>query len=126
MPATHLSLPVHFTPQAPQLLSSELRATHEPPQLVEPVHVTTHWPERQESAAVPPSTTDPAVQTPVQDPQWSGSLEVSTQTPEQLVVPCGQPQVPLLHCWPAGQILPQVPQLSGSVVVLVQAPAHEV
>ena len=41
-PATHLSLPVHFTPQAPQLLSSELRLTHEPPQLVEPVHVTTH------------------------------------------------------------------------------------
>lgn len=125
-PATHLSLPVHFTPQAPQLLSSEFRLTQEPPQLVEPVHITTHWPERQESAAVPPSTTEPTEQAMVHEPQWSGSLEVSTHTPLQLVVPCGQPQVPLLHTWPAGQILPQVPQLSGSVAVLVQAPAQEV
>jgi hypothetical protein len=96
-PATHLSLPVHFTPQAPQLPSSELRLTQEPPQLVEPVHVTTHWPERQESAAVPPSATEPAMQAVVQEPQWRGSLAVSTQTPEQLVVPWGQPQDPLLH-----------------------------
>jgi hypothetical protein len=51
---------------------------------------------------------------------------VSTQTPEQLVVPCGQPHAPLLHTCPAGQIFPQVPQLLGSVAVVVQAPPHEV
>ena len=126
MPATHLSLPVHLTPQAPQLSSSALKLTHEPPQLSAPaVQVILQVPMLQTAVEVPASLTM-AWQLLVQLPQWRRSFLRSTHTPEQLVVPLGQPQVPPEQSWPAGQIFPQVPQLTGSSAVETQAPPQEV
>jgi len=125
-PATHLSLPVHLTPQAPQLSSSEIKFTHEPPQSVAPaVQVTLQVPMLHTALAEPASPTM-ARQEVVQVPQWSRSFLRSTHTPEQLVVPFGQPQAPPEQSWPAGQTLPQEPQLFGSLAVVTQAPPHEV
>jgi hypothetical protein len=115
-----------LTPQAPQLASSALRFTHAPPQSVAPaVQVILQLPMLQTAVAVPPSPTM-ARQLLVQEPQWSRSVLKSTQTPEQLLVPPGQPQAPFEQTWPAGQIFPQVPQLLGSLAVETQAPPHEV
>jgi hypothetical protein len=49
-----------------------------------------------------------------------------THTPPQLTVPVGQLQATLWQSWPAGQTLPQVPQLAGSDAVSVQLPWQEV
>jgi hypothetical protein len=40
------------------------------------------------------------------------------------VVQEGELQAPAVQVWPAGQNVPQVPQLVGSVIVLVHAPLH--
>jgi hypothetical protein len=45
----------------------------------------------------------------VQAPQWSGSLEMSTQVPPQFVC-VGPQQTPLLQLVPLVQACPQVPQ----------------
>jgi hypothetical protein len=79
----------------------------------------------QTAVAVPASPTM-ARQEVVQAPQWSRSVLRSTHTPEQLVVPLGQPQLPPAQTCPAGQTLPQVPQLFGSLAVVTQAPPQEV
>lgn len=128
-PLTHLSLPVHLTPQAPQLASSEFVFTQDPPQFVNPPHIAPHEPPMHAKAAVPPSGAPPSVGAPHRlphIPQLSGSLFSSTQTPAQGVVPGGQLQVPPVQRWPAGHTRPHPPQLAVSVWVSVQPPAHAV
>jgi len=73
----------------------------------------------------PPEQTLPAAQTVVQLPQCWGSVSVLVQKaeapePQALGVADGQPHVPLVHVWPAGQTTPQPPQLLASVVVVAQ------
>jgi len=72
-----------------------------------------------------PEHTLPAAQTVVQLPQCWGSVCVLVQNalapePQALGVAEGQPQVPPVQVWPAGQTLPHVPQLLASVVVVAQ------
>jgi hypothetical protein len=50
----------------------------------------------------------------------------STHVPEQLVSPLVQTHAPLKHCVPPVHLVPQVPQLAGSVWVSVQPMLHEV
>ena len=132
-PLTHLSLPVHFTPQAPQLSSSDCWFTHAPPQSVAPApHVATQFPAlHTETMGVPPSGTPPsggggAMHLMPQEPQLSGSLMVSTHTPEQFTVPGGHAHTPFEQSWPDEQTLPQAPQLLRSTFVSVQPPAQAV
>ena len=65
------------------------------------------------------------VQARVHDPQWRGSVWRFTQAPPQSVSPAAQvwTQALATQVWPAGQTVPQVPQLAGSVAVLVQTVA---
>jgi hypothetical protein len=44
--------------------------------------------------------------------------------PAQASKPLAQPQMPLLHVWPAPQALPQAPQLAGSTFVAVHEDPH--
>lgn len=112
---------VHVLAQAPQLLGSEVRSTHEPlqsvrlPQLVVQPPLEHTWPVEQ---VVP------------QAPQLVGSVCSSTQLPPQLSYPALQvnPHLPAEHVvvlfGGVGQTLPQLPQLSGSVLVARQLPAQ--
>ena len=61
-------------------------------------------------------------------PQWSRSVWVSRQAPEQLVVPAPQEtaQVPPEQTCPAAQTRPHMPQLRASVVRSRQAPEQSV
>jgi hypothetical protein len=70
-----------------------------------------------------------ALQTaPLQAPQWEVSFCVSTQEPEQSVVPEPQlvTQLPPAQTSPVLQLLSQVPQCSRSERVSMQAPEHSV
>lgn len=83
---------------------------------------------------MPPTQLCPAGHGLLQAPQLFVSLEVLTQAPPQLVVPvgqqtplelnvpAGQAQTPLLQPAPAGQRLPQAPQLFTLLLVLVSQP----
>ena len=71
---------------------------------------------------MPPLQLPPTAQALLQTPQFFGSLEVSTQTPEQLLCPGGHAHVPPRHAPPTGQELPQKPQFFGSLKVLTQTP----
>jgi hypothetical protein len=90
----------------------------------------------------------PAGQTAPQAPQFLGSVVVLTQAPLHRVCPLGQaggvPQRLLMHdcpTWqqaplqqrppglplgPVGQMVPQAPQLPGSLLVLTQVPLQSV
>jgi hypothetical protein len=60
-----------------------------------------------------------------QTPQFCGSVRRLVQNaavpvPHALGVAVGQPQTPAVQAWPAGQTVPQAPQLFGSLVVVAQ------
>jgi hypothetical protein len=59
-------------------------------------------------------------------PQFSGSVDVLTQTPEQLAVPAGHVQTPPEHDAPPVHARPQPPQFKLSVLVLTHAPLQSV
>ena len=66
----------------------------------------------------------PEPQALLQAPQLLLSAEVSRHVDPQSFWLPAQPQVPPLQVAPAGQIVPQVPQLFESVEVVVQAVPH--
>jgi hypothetical protein len=58
-------------------------------------------------------------------PQFCGSVcrfvqKALAPLPQALGVAAGQPQVPFVQAWPAGQAMPQPPQLFGSLPVVAQ------
>jgi hypothetical protein len=56
-------------------------------------------------------------------PQFAGSLAVVTQAVPQASSPVGQPHTPLVQLCPLGQVIPQPPQLNGSLpIVFTHAP----
>jgi len=65
-----------------------------------------------------------------QEPQLSGSMEVSEQLPPQSVIltPSSaftpQPHLPSVQVWVTGQTVPQAPQLNRSVFRFVHTPSH--
>ena len=59
-------------------------------------------------------------------PQLSELVWVLTQSPEQLVVPAGQTQTPVLQTVPPVHDTPHAPQLLESVWRFTQAPVHSV
>jgi len=64
-----------------------------------------------------------------QAPQLCTSEVALTQTPPQIVCPEGQdvaPQLPFAHAMPLEQVTPQLPQLEGSVALMVQMPLQTV
>jgi hypothetical protein len=98
------------------LVALDLVSTQEVPHLVVPGRHS-HLPAMQ--ASVEPQVTP-------QSPQLLKSFWMSRQVPAQTFEPVvGQVQVPPTHAAvAAGQVLPHVPQLRGSLVVSVQAPPH--
>src|SRR5689334_19180607 len=70
--------------------------------------------------------TSPVEQAVVQLPQCCGSEVRSAHTVPHCVSPIGQPQVPWLQLLPLGQTLPQLPQLLGSFITLVQPPLQSI
>lgn len=104
--------------QAPQLAGSELVLTHAAPHFVSPVA------QLQAPAVHAPEHLVPQL------PQFEASVLGLTHAPEQEMNPLLQPtahtpalQVGSAFC-PAGQIVPQAPQLITSFVVSVQSPPH--
>ena len=81
--------PVQATPQAPQLLASFARVTHDEPQRSVPA--------AQEVWHAPAEHTWPAAQARPQAPQLSERFEVSTHTPPQSVWPVPHTHVPAEH-----------------------------
>ncbi len=94
----------------------------QPPQLSASVAVRTHWlpqatvpaPQRQVPAKQP---TEPGPHTLPHAPQLLGSMAVTVHVPLQLVKNGAQLSVqrPSWHASIAPQVLPQPPQLSGSI-----------
>lgn len=72
MPLTGIG---HAIPQPPQLSGLALTSMHAPLQFVRPLE--------QSAAHLPPSHTCAAAHTVLQPPQRAGSLDTSTQMPEQ-------------------------------------------
>jgi hypothetical protein len=71
--------------------------------------------------------TQPAVPQPAPHrPQLAGSVLRSVHVPEQLVVPGGQMQLPLMHVAPAAQTFRQAPQFAGSPARLRQTLLQQV
>ena len=73
--------------------------------------------------------TRPTSQATLQAPQWPEFEAVSTQSVPHWVVPPGQPatlQTPAAQTCPAGQAIPQLPQLKASAWVSTQAPLQDV
>ena len=67
----------------------------------------------------------PLPQALAQLPQFCGSVLKFVQkalvpVPQAFGSAVGQPQVPLVHAWPAGQTVPHAPQLFGSFAVVAQ------
>jgi hypothetical protein len=77
--------------------------------------------------AFPPT---PPLQTVPHFPQLFGSVESSTQCPEQFVSPlahCNEPEhVPFEQAWPDGHAWPHAPQLEPFDLRSTQAPEHRV
>ncbi len=96
-------------PQAPQLLSSEVRFTQSRLQLVNPVA------QLPEQALIEQTSGDG--HTVPHAPQLLTSLLVSTHILLQAAWPVGQPHTPPMHSRSPPQALPQVPQFFGSEVV---------
>jgi hypothetical protein len=78
---------------------------------------TTHWPDAQNMAGG---------QAASQAPQWAGSDPVSTQKPEQLLVPGGQTHAPPEQNEPPVHATPQAPQFAELVERSTQEPPHGV
>jgi hypothetical protein len=97
----------------------------QPPQLL--LSCATHFP-LQRSALLEhlqlPPTQVPYPQLFLQAPQFSGSVERSTQSPLQGVFPVAQTHLPSLQMVSPTQRLPQAPQLPGSLESSVQPPAQ--
>jgi hypothetical protein len=96
--------PEQRTPQAPQLLGSELVFTHEPPQLV---YVVGQPPAAQRASwqvAAGPHAEPQA-------PQFARSFDKSTQAPLQSVRPERHLQLPATQVWPPWHSVPQLLQL---------------
>jgi hypothetical protein len=114
-PLAQTELPGQTKPQRPQLRGSVCV-------LVQPVPHTT-WPVPHEHA--PPTQLPPVEHWALHAPQFSSSVVVSTQALVQLAWPGAHNpvQTPLEHTGvAAGQMLPQAPQLRGSLCVAVHAP----
>ena len=125
-PETQLGVPPEqTTPQAPQWVTL-VRVSVSQPLLGSPsqspkptAHTGVQLPPVQALEMVFP----PVAQTTSQPPQLEVLLLVLMQVPEQLVVPAGQPQVPLVHTWVAGQAVPQAPQWVALMRVSVSQPS---
>lgn len=88
-------------PQLPQLVALPVRSTHWlPHRLSRAAQAEPHTPWEQ---------TRPVAQALPQPPQFLASALVSTQAPEQLVVPLAQAQTLFWQVCPLGQVLPHVP-----------------
>ena len=57
-------------------------------------------------------------------PQFCGSLCTDWHTPLHTALPDGQKHTPPMHCSPAAQRRPQLPQLSASDASVTHAPAQ--
>ena len=108
-------------PQLPQLLASLVVSAQyvgftDGHALCVETQPTAHWPFEQSS---------PDLHALPHAPQLAGSFWKLVQNapaplPHALGVAVGQLHVLLAHCWPAGQALPQLPQLLASLVVSAQ------
>ena len=111
--------PPQTTPQAPQLALSFERLVSQPFDGVpsqSPRPDMEHVHEPIEQPVVPDEPVPPHAA--AQAPQLVALVSRFTQVPEQLTVPAGQPQVPLVHTWVAGQAVPQVPHALHDLHVL--------
>jgi hypothetical protein len=106
---------VQATPHAPQLASSDCRSTHALLQLVSPV------PQDAAHAPLLQTGVEPEQLVP-QEPQFCGSLVVSTHAPPHDVSPGAQTQLPPLHASVEPQDFPQPPQSCAFVCVSTHAP----
>jgi hypothetical protein len=128
VPALHTCPAGHALPQAPQFALSVARSRQVPPQLVSDVP--------QNTSQRPSVQTCPAEHTLPQVPQFSLSILVSAQyrvstppsTPPQAISvgPHSVAQRPIAQTVPAGQVVPQAPQLARSVSSTTQTPPHAV
>jgi hypothetical protein len=92
----------HFTPQAPQFISSDERSTQVPEQFTVPV-----------GQHLPALHVWPPAQVVSHAPQFAGSVSVFTHAPAQLVRPAPQHR-PALHVSPGAQAVAQSPQCCSS------------
>ena len=117
-------LPPHASKQSPQLALFEVRSTQAPPHCERPLaaHLTAHVPALQMGAVSGQAMPHP--------PQFALFDVVSTQviTPRRPVghptYPGEQAQVPSMHGPPAGQTVPQAPQLRLLFRTLTQTLPH--
>jgi hypothetical protein len=106
-PPTHVEVPPHAVPHAPQLASSEDSSTHAPLQSTVPAaHVT---------AQTPAEQTCPVAQAAPHLPQLLGSVWRLSHDVPHAVSPAAHPQAPFSHCSVPGQLVPQVPQFESFV-----------
>jgi hypothetical protein len=119
----------HFRPHPPQLLASDWRFAHAPPQHASPIGQGR--PQAPQWAALvrvfahaPPQQLSPVAQVRPHAPQWATSVWTFTQTPPQFIVPLPHTSThdPFTHVWPAAHLRPHVPQLLTSVCRLAHEP----
>jgi hypothetical protein len=102
----------HTVPQAPQFCSS-FAAMQLEPQYTPLAHL--HF----------PLHCSPSAQVLPQVPQLSRSLPRSAQSaPQAVMLAPLQPQAPLTHACPIGQVTPHSPQFCSSVASSTQVPSH--
>jgi hypothetical protein len=121
-PSVHCSIDPQTVPHIPQLSMSVFVSTHAPPHAVFPIgHTTAHDPLTHDH--VPPPMIVPASAPPhvlPHFPQFALSDFTSTHALPHFVAPLGHWQLPCTHVAVAGQLVPHLPQLAGSVLVSTQ------
>lgn len=105
LPLTHISPDEHIVPQAPQWLLSLVRSTQLLPHIMRLLGQLKPQLVPLQVAAAPAGAVHG-----VQDvPQVAGDV-LLTHAPLQTCWPFGQPHLPALQVWPAGQLIPHAPQ----------------
>lgn len=115
-PALQKLSPLHKAPQAPQLLSSELRSKH-------PLSHSL-VPEAQSCEQAPAEQTSPSPHATVHSPQCSGSLATRTQLSSHRTADSGHWQAPSRQRLPISQALSHPPQCSSLDSRCTQARSH--
>lgn len=126
-PATQACVSAHWCPQEPQLDVLVAVSTSQPllATLSQSAKLALHWYPQVDALQVRDALARVG-QTWLQDPQWSGSVVVSTHCPPQFVCPLGQlvMHCPPEHTWFVPQALPHWPQLLLLVLVSTHCPPH--
>jgi hypothetical protein len=116
--------PAHVWPHDPQLPVSLISLTHALEQGEKPLlQLIPQVDPLQVAVPVEPPVLGPEQPVVHDVPQLLAVVELS-QVPLQLSVPFGHTHEPPVHSWPLPHVLPHVPQLAVSVIVLVHVEPH--